>query len=134
MRPPSWGCSGGTRVPGTAMTAKRSANTEQGRDRRLEATTVNVKVRSIGLINSLLGQAERDLALPGGTMIDGLLGRLSELGGEKLAPYLAVPKELSAHAPLRVMVNGRDIAALQGRQTVLQDGDDVLIFIPIAGG
>lgn len=95
---------------------------------------MKVRVRSIALIKTLLGKAEMELELPGGTMIDGLLLRLSELGGERLAPYLAVPKEESAHAPLRVMVNGRDIAALEGRRTVLEDGDDVLIFIPIAGG
>lgn len=95
---------------------------------------MNVKVRSIALIKALLGQGEIDLALPSGATIDGLLERLTEIGGEKLAPYVAVPKEESAHAPLRVMVNGRDIAALAGRQTVLQDGDDVLIFVPIAGG
>ncbi|MFH0916395.1 MAG: MoaD/ThiS family protein [bacterium] len=95
---------------------------------------MNVKVRSIAFIKSLLGQAEMDLVLPSGATIDQLLVRLSELGGDKLAPYVAVPKEQSAHAPLRVMVNGRDIAALAGRQTVLKEGDDVLVFIPIAGG
>lgn len=95
---------------------------------------MNVKVRSIALIKALLGQAEMDLALPSGATIDELLVRLSELGGDKLAPYVAVPKEQSAHAPLRVMVNGRDITVLAGRQTVLKEGDDVLVFIPIAGG
>ncbi|MBC7294478.1 MAG: MoaD/ThiS family protein, partial [Thermoleophilia bacterium] len=44
------------------------------------------------------------------------------------------PKEATPYAPLRVMVNGRDIVALEGRQTVLNDGDEVLFFIPIAGG
>jgi molybdopterin converting factor small subunit len=95
---------------------------------------MKVRVRSLGLIRMLLGEAEMDLVLPTGATIDGLLARLSELGGEKLAPYLAVPKEQSAHAPLRVMVNGRDITALAGRRTVLEDGDDALIFTPIAGG
>ena len=95
---------------------------------------MNVKVRSIAFIKALLGQAEMDLVLPSGATIDELLVRLSELGGDRLAPYVAVPKEQSAHAPLRVMVNGRDIAALAGRQTVLKEGDDVLVFIPIAGG
>jgi molybdopterin synthase sulfur carrier subunit len=95
---------------------------------------MKVKVRSIGLINMLLGEAEMGLTLPTGATIDGLLAGLSELGGEKLAPYLTLPKEQSAHAPLRVMVNGRDITALAGRQTVLEDGDEVLVFTPIAGG
>jgi molybdopterin converting factor small subunit len=32
------------------------------------------------------------------------------------------------------MVNGRDISVLGGRRTALGEGDDILIFIPIAGG
>jgi len=95
---------------------------------------MNVTVRSIALIKALLGQGEMVLALADGATIDDLLRRLTEVGGEKLAPYVAVPKEESAHAPLRVMVNGRDITVLAGRRTVLEEGDDVLIFIPIAGG
>jgi molybdopterin converting factor small subunit len=95
---------------------------------------VKIAVRSIALIKTLLGQGEMELSLAEGATIDDLVKRLMEIGGDKLAPYLAVPKEESAHAPLRVMVNGRDIAALAGRKTVLEEGDDVLIFIPIAGG
>jgi molybdopterin converting factor small subunit len=95
---------------------------------------MNVTVRSIALIKTLLGQGEMLLTLADGATIDDLLRRLTEVGGEKLAPYVAVPKEESAHAPLRVMVNGRDITVLAGRRTVLEEGDDVLIFIPIAGG
>jgi molybdopterin converting factor small subunit len=95
---------------------------------------MNVTVRSIALIKTLLGQGEMLLTLTDGATIDDFLRRLTEVGGEKLAPYVAVPKEESAHAPLRVMVNGRDITVLAGRRTVLEEGDDVLIFIPIAGG
>jgi hypothetical protein len=39
---------------------------------------VIVKVRSIGLIQALLGQGEMDLALASGTTIDGLLAPLGE--------------------------------------------------------
>ena len=95
---------------------------------------MKVVVRSIALIKTLLGQGEMELSLADGATIDDLVERLTEIGGDKLAPYLAVPKDESAHAPLRVMVNGRDIAVLAGRKTVLEEGDDVLIFIPIAGG
>lgn len=95
---------------------------------------MRIVVRSIALIKTLLGEGEMDLTLVDGVNIDDLLARLTEIGGEKLAPYVRVPKEESAHAPLRVMVNGRDIAALAGRKTVLEEGDEVLIFIPIAGG
>ena len=95
---------------------------------------MRIVVRSIALIKTLLGEGEMELTLVDGANIDDLLVRLTEIGGEKLAPYVRVPKEESAHAPLRVMVNGRDIAALAGRKTVLEEGDEVLIFIPIAGG
>ncbi len=95
---------------------------------------MKIVVRSIALIKTLLGQGEMELELADGATIDDVLAELTEIGGEKLAPYVRVPKEESAHAPLRVMVNGRDIAALAGRKTTLADGDEVLIFIPIAGG
>jgi molybdopterin synthase sulfur carrier subunit len=95
---------------------------------------VKVKVRSIALIRSLLGSGELEVDLPPGATVEDLLSCLVEVGGPAIAPYLAPPKEESAHAPLRIMVNGRDITVLGGRRTVLAEGDDVLVFIPIAGG
>jgi molybdopterin converting factor small subunit len=95
---------------------------------------LKIVVRSIALVKTLLGRGEMELSLADGATVDDALTELTQIGGETLAPYLAVPKEESAHAPLRVMVNGRDIAALAGRKTVLEEGDDILIFIPIAGG
>jgi sulfur-carrier protein len=95
---------------------------------------VKVRVRSIALIRSLLGGEQIELSLPEGATVEDALARLVEIGDPKLASYLAEPKEKSAHAPLRIMVNGRDITVLQGRNTVVADGDDVLVFIPIAGG
>jgi molybdopterin converting factor small subunit len=32
------------------------------------------------------------------------------------------------------MVNGRDIGFLKGMETVLQNGDEILILPPVAGG
>lgn len=95
---------------------------------------MQVKVRSIALIRSLLGAGELEVTLPEGATIEDLIGELTEISGPAIVPYLAPPKEESAHAPLRIMVNGRDITVLDGRRTVLAEGDDVLVFIPIAGG
>jgi len=95
---------------------------------------VKVRVRSIALIRSLLGKDQIELLLSEGATVEDALARLVEIGDPKLASYLAEPKEKSAHAPLRIMVNGRDITVLKGRSTVLADGDDILVFIPIAGG
>jgi molybdopterin synthase sulfur carrier subunit len=95
---------------------------------------IDVRVRSIALIRTLLGTEEMPLSLPEGATVEALLARLAESGDPKLASYFAVPKDKSAHAPLRIMVNGRDVSVLAGRETILEDGDDILIFIPIAGG
>ena len=37
--------------------------------------------------------------------------------------HLVEPDDPAAHPPLRVMVNGRDVAVLDGRQVALADGD-----------
>ena len=81
-----------------------------------------------------MGREEIDLCLPTGANVQDVLDRLAEIGDPKLASHLAEPKEKSAHAPLRIMVNGRDVTVLHGRGTVVAEGDDILIFIPIAGG
>lgn len=94
----------------------------------------NVKVRSVGLVKQLLGQGELDVVVPEGTTVMGLLQVLAEEKSEKMAPFAVEPTGPSGHAPLRVIINGRDIQALDGRHTTLEEGDDVLIFVPIAGG
>ena len=95
---------------------------------------MQITVRSVALIKTLLGRGEIEVALPDGGDLDALFTRLGEIGGAKLAPYVAVPKNANDHLPLRVIVNGKDISALAGRRTELRDGDDVLIFMPLAGG
>jgi molybdopterin synthase sulfur carrier subunit len=107
---------------------------ERNRSAAQEKDMIRVGVRSIATIKALLGRDRIDVSLPSGATIEDVLARLVELGGPQLTSYFAEPKEKSAHAPLRVMVNGRDITVLQGRQTVLADGDDILVFVPIAGG
>lgn len=93
-----------------------------------------VRVRTIGLLRSLLRQGEFDVDLPEGSSVEALLERLAETYGGAVAAHLTAPVEPDAHPPLRVMVNGRDIGALDDRWTVLADGDDVLILTPVAGG
>lgn len=96
---------------------------------------MKVSLRSVGIIKMLIGQAVLDLELPDGTDVSGLLKHLADgEKGDKLAPYLVQPKDPSGHAPLKIVVNGKDINTLGGRQTLLADGDDVLAFMPIVGG
>jgi molybdopterin converting factor small subunit len=93
-----------------------------------------VKVRTIGQLKALLGRGEFDVAVPDGATVGDVLALLAEKYGRTVAQHLEAPAAAGAHPPLRVTVNGRDIAVLDDRDTVLQDGDDLLILTPIAGG
>lgn len=95
---------------------------------------VEVKVRGVGLTRQLLGQAETTIPVPDGTTVGALLDRLAAEKGETFARYAGNPQASSPYAPLRIVLNGRDLIPHQAPQTVLAEGDDVLIFLPIAGG
>jgi len=94
-----------------------------------------VKVHKILTIKKILGQGDGDFSLPKGSTIEDLLSLMAERWGE-LSSYLFKPEEndLPPQIPIiRIMVNGRDIAFLNGRETVLQEGDEVLV-LPIVSG
>ena len=93
-----------------------------------------VRVRTIGLLRSLIRQGEFDVELSDGASVEDLLALLSTTYGGAVAAHLTAPVLEGAHPPLRVMVNGRDIGVLDDRRTILADGDDVLVLTPIAGG
>jgi molybdopterin converting factor small subunit len=91
-------------------------------------------MRTIGLLKTLLRRGELELELADGAAVADLLAAVAATGGPEVAAHLEAPVRADAHPPLRVMVNGRDIEVLDGRQTALMDGDDVLVLTPIAGG
>ncbi len=95
---------------------------------------MKIKVRSIGLIRQVLGSPEIEVEVPAGTTVTALLNQLAEEKGEKFAPFAIQPAEPTAYAPVRIVLNGRDVGPGQREETVLEEGDDVLMFLPIAGG
>ena len=95
---------------------------------------MTVKVRSIGPLKSLFGRGLLDATLSEGATVADLMESLAETFGEQASRYFVNETDAAGFYLLRVMVNGRDIAVLDGRQTVLCDGDEILMLIPVAGG
>jgi molybdopterin converting factor small subunit len=95
---------------------------------------ITVTVQTVGLLRSLMGHREVRVPLLRGGTVGDLLAALAATYGEQVAGHLADPDPAALHPALRVTVNGRDIGVLDGRQTVLADGDEVLVLTPIAGG
>ena len=91
-------------------------------------------VRSMGLVSLVLGAAELEVDVPEGSRVVDLLSHLAELKGEKFAPFAAQPSNPNPYAPVRVALNGRDVSPAEYQERILSEGDDVLLFLPIAGG
>ena len=97
---------------------------------------ITVKVHTILTIKKILNQGDIDFSLPEGSTLEDLLSLMAERWGE-LSSYLSKPEgnDLPPHIPIiRIMVNGRDIAFLYGRETVLQEGDEALVLPIVSGG
>ena len=95
---------------------------------------IRVKIRTILGIKDIVGQRELEVSLPRGSNLAALFSWMIETWGESLSARLFHPDSLNPLPHIRLVVNGQDIGFLDGMDTVLQDGDEILIIPPVAGG
>jgi len=95
---------------------------------------IKVKVHTILGLSEIIGQREIELSLSPGSTVESLLQHLVKTWGERLSSALFEPGNKQLFPHIRLMVNGRDMAFVNGMETVLKDGDEVLIFPPVSGG
>ena len=96
--------------------------------------SINVKVQTILYLSKIVGAREIDISVPDGCTLQGILENMVDTYGDELASHLFQPKSTTLLPYLRLMVNGRDIAFLDGMNTLLKDGDEILILPPVSGG
>jgi molybdopterin synthase sulfur carrier subunit len=68
-----------------------------------------------------------DDGLTAGEMLEDLESEYEGLAGSLL-------EDGDVRSQVNVLVNGRDVAHIDGIETVLEDGDTVSVFPPVAGG
>jgi molybdopterin synthase sulfur carrier subunit len=95
---------------------------------------ITIRVRTILTLKRILGKGEVELAVPEGTTLRELLTMIVDRYGDEMASRVFEPKTRTVLPYIRLMVNGRDIAFLDRMETILRDGDDVLILPPVSGG
>jgi len=95
---------------------------------------ISVKVQTILDLKRIVGKREVEFLVPNGSTVADLLRNMAERWGEELSSRLFEPGTHRLFSHIQIMVNGRAMAFLKGIETVLQDGDDVLILPPAAGG
>ncbi len=93
-----------------------------------------VTLKTILNFKKIIGKGQIDFPVKEGTVLEEVLEKLIETHGKELESNLFNPDDRSLLQHVRLMVNGRDIVFLNGLQTSLKDGDEILILPPVAGG
>ena len=96
---------------------------------------MDIQLRSVLDVAQVLGAKEQTVSIADGATVGGLVALLLEKHGEPLRALVmqggGVP-ELAPH--VKLYVNGRGVDFLEGMDTLLKDGDDVVIMPQISGG
>ena len=95
---------------------------------------IRIEVRTILEFAQIFGQDRFEVTLAEGRTVENLLEELINTWGDELASSLFEPDRFKLLPHIGLMVNGRSISLLDNMETVLQDGDQVLILPPVGGG
>ena len=95
---------------------------------------MKIKVHSILSLKEVLGGKDVEMIIPEGTTLSGLLAGMVEIWGDSLSPHIFKPGSDEILPYVRLMINGKAIQSLNGIDTVLNDGDEVLLLPLAAGG
>jgi len=92
---------------------------------------MKISIRIFGNLVTILGR-KQVIELDEGATVGTLSNRLAESAGLRRQGYLGNYKV--GGDDLAILVNGRNIHLLDSVETVLKDGDEVVILPPTAGG
>jgi len=92
---------------------------------------MKVKLRFFARFRELLG-TDLTMEVPDGTTVAGVVGQACTGSSEGCAAIFA--GEGAFHEHVVLMRNGRRLDARDAGRTEVQDGDEIAVFPPVAGG
>ena len=95
---------------------------------------MKVTIHTILTLKRIIGARKLDVDLADEASVEDLLSLMKKRWGEELSSHLFNPQSGCLIPHVRIMVNGRQIEFLNGIDTPLTDGDEVLILPLVAGG
>jgi MoaD family protein len=95
---------------------------------------MKVTLHTILGLKEVIGQRLTEIELPLGSTVGDFLAHLIERWGDELSNRLLNPDSGAVLPYVRIMVNGQTIEFLEGMETPLKEGDEVLILPPASGG
>jgi len=95
---------------------------------------MKVTLHTIFGVQEAIGQRQTEIDLLGGSTVGDFLAYLEKRWGDRLSGHLFDVDRGTLLPYVRIMVNGQTIQFLEGMETPLVDGDEVLILPPASGG
>jgi MoaD family protein len=92
---------------------------------------MRVKVKALRPFKETLGSGELEVDLPDGETVEGLIRHLVD--AHPAFGHQALNDEGGVDLTLNIMVSGRPVGE-HDLGNALSDGDEVMLFMPLAGG
>jgi len=93
---------------------------------------MTITVRLIGALRHVSGKNQLSIKCKEFTALKELINTIAEETPE-LKPSLISQQSDDSKANTLILVNGREISVLNGLETILKDGDEV-VFVPVIHG
>ena len=95
---------------------------------------IKITLHTVLGLKEVVGQRLMEIDLPHGSTVEDFLTYMKERWRDKLSARLFDPDSGAVLSYVRIMVNGQTIQLLEGMETPLKEGDEVLILPPVSGG
>lgn len=95
---------------------------------------ISVKVKAILDLAEVFGGREQIISLSDGSQVSNLLDILESKYGKFFTEIMYKDENQELSSVYVLMLNGRNIAFLDGLQSVLNDGDELFFLSPVGGG
>ena len=95
---------------------------------------MRVKVKLLGDFRGLIGRDSLFMELENQAVIGELVQKLAEESSPEFKRALIDPELDDPRPNTLIIVNGREISALQGLETEVRDGDEVVVISVSHGG
>jgi len=95
---------------------------------------MKVTVKFFALVRELTGKREEVVDLDDQATVRTLLSKLVDEHGVKFRDYIFDPVSKEPRGHLQFLMDGRNVALMQGLETILKEGASLAILPPVGGG
>ena len=95
---------------------------------------MKVKVHYISLVKSYTNKSQDEISLPNAAVLSDLLDKIAQTYGKQFTDEVYDPAKKEMKATFVAMVNGVLMDQIQGVNSPLKDGDNIILMSLVTGG